>query len=425
MSLIAKYAFNSSDYNGGSGTTIFDQSGNNYTLSKVIVNSEGGSAGWKDNSTEQNPYNDSNIYSYRFQRPGSNNDRGGHFETTTNISPNPYTGDFSLSFWCKPQDSTMPKHESFVSFHDSNTLDTFQIGMANGGNIISVTTKSSNNEFFPIGSYSGYITSTGNNKWTFVAVTFNNSTSTLNTYIREQDALSFTEQTYNTSTTPSTSGHNFDIYDIKAGSNRNETHKYNGLLTLFRVYDEELNSTAIETLFSLNEHCYHQSTNILTDYGYINITKLMRGDLIKTIDGYKPLAKLIKSINVKNKFIKFTKNSIGKDIPNQDLMITSGHPVYFNDEYYLPENFLELKGVDEVCENSNNVYHLVFDTHEVIYSNGLTTTSLPPNTTCDNMALKENEYYDKKNYKEENLGKMYPPYILHENPIFMKKIYFL
>ena len=178
------------------------------------------------------------------------------------------------------------------------------------------------------------------------------------------------------------------------------------------------------TLHSLNEHCYHSSTNILTDNGYINITKLMRGDLIKTLNGYKPLSKLVKNINVKNKFIKFTKNSISKDTPNEDLMITSGHPVYFKDDYYLPENFLELEGVDEVYENTNNVYHLVFDTHEVIYSNGLTTTSLPPNTTCDNMALTEDEYYAKKNYKEENLGKMYPPYILHENPIFMKKLIF-
>ena len=53
-------------------------------------------------------------------------------------------------------------------------------------------------------------------------------------------------------------------------------------------------------------------------------------------------------------------------------MLTSGHPVYFKDDYYLPENFLELDGVNEVTENTNYIYHLIFDTHEVIYSNGLT-----------------------------------------------------
>ena len=103
-------------------------------------------------------------------------------------------------------------------------------------------------------------------------------------------------------------------------------------------------------------------------------------------------------------------------------MITSGHPVYFKNNYYLPENFLKLEGVEEIYDNTNNIYHLIFDTHEVIYSNGLMTTSLPPNTTCNNMALTKDEYYDKQNYKKENLGKMYPPYILHENPIFMKDL---
>ena len=37
------------------------------------------------------------------------------------------------------------------------------------------------------------------------------------------------------------------------------------------------------------------------------------------------------------------------------------------------------------------------------------------------MALKEDEYFDKKNYKEENLGKCIL-HILHENPIFIKEL---
>lgn len=103
-------------------------------------------------------------------------------------------------------------------------------------------------------------------------------------------------------------------------------------------------------------------------------------------------------------------------------MITAGHPVYLNGEYYLPENFLELDGVFTVKDKCKYVYHLIFDTHEVISSNGLTTTSLPPNTEYNYSTLKEEEYFDKKNYKKENIGKMYPPYILHENPLFMKSL---
>ena len=391
MSLMAKYNFDSTDYNS---STIVDHSGNENNLTK-----SGSGGSW---STED-PYDDASIYSFRFNT-------NQHFEKV--LVGGEYTGDFSISFWCRPDGSTMSGNESIVAFHDNNNQDTFQIGTPLGGNSLYVQCKNDTGRRFIIGNYTSYTGDGAGEDWTHIGVTFNNTTSTLKTYM--DGSL--------TNTHSPSSSLDFDINCIKVGSNRQGGSRFDGYVTLLRLYDEELDSTAMGTLFSSNEHCYHSSTNILTDNGYINITKLMRGDLIKTLNGYKPLSKLIKNINVKNNFIKFKKNSIGKDIPNQDLMITSGHPVYFNDEYYLPENFLELKGVDEVCENSNNVYHLVFDTHEVVYSNALMTTSLPPNTTCDNMALKEDEYYDKKNYKKENQGKMYPPYILHENPIFMKKL---
>ena len=391
MSLMAKYNFDSTDYDS---STIVDHSGNENNLSK-----SGSGGSW---STED-PYDDASIYSFRFNT-------NQHFEKV--LVGGEYSGDFSISFWCRPDGSTMSSNESIVAFNDNNNQDTFQIGTPNGGSSLYVQCKNQVGKRFFIGSYTSYTGDGAGEDWTHIGVTFNNTTSTLKTYMNG----SLT----NTHTPSSTL--DFDINCIKVGSNRQGASRFDGYITLLRLYDEELDSTGMGALHSSNEHCYHSSTNILTDNGYINITKLMRGNLIKTLNGYKPLSKLVKNINVKNKFIKFTKNSISKDTPNEDLMITSGHPVYFKDDYYLPENFLELEGVDEVYENTNNVYHLVFDTHEVIYSNGLTTTSLPPNTTCDNMALTEDEYYDKKNYKKENLGKLYPPYILHENPIFMKKL---
>ena len=50
MSLIANYNFDSIDSSGNTGTILFDQTSNNYDLSKVINVGEGTSAGWKDNS---------------------------------------------------------------------------------------------------------------------------------------------------------------------------------------------------------------------------------------------------------------------------------------------------------------------------------------------------------------------------------------
>jgi hypothetical protein len=392
MSLLAKYNFDSTDYNT---TSIADHSGNDNDLSK---SGTGGS--WETDD----PFSEPGIYSFLFNT-------NQHFEKV--LEGGEYTGDFSISFWFKPSSSTMSNNESIVAFHNNNSQDTFQIGTPNGGNSIYVQCKNESGKKFLIGNYTSYVGDGSGEDWTHLGVTFNNSSSTLKTYMN--GSL--------TGTHSPSSLLDFDINCIKVGSNRNGGSRFDGYITLLRLYDEELSSGAIGTLHSANEHCYHPNTNILTNKGYVNITKLMRGDLIKTLNGFKPLSKLVKNINVNNKFIKFEKDSIDKNIPNEDLMITSGHPVYFKDDYYLPENFLILDGVTEVIDyNSCYVYHLVFDTHEVIYSNSLTTTSLPPTTSCDNMALTEDEYYDKKNYVKENVGKMYPPYILHENPIFMKKL---
>ena len=404
MSLIANYAFDSSDYNGGSGTTITDQSSNGNSLSKI---SSGGS--WDTDD----PFSDGNIYSFHFNK-------NQHFECSTTY----YTGDFSIAFWFRPDGSTMVKHESIVAFADVNDQDTLQIGTPNSGNEIQVQCKRSP-RLYSIGNYTGYGDGTGgsNGNWNHVAITFNNSTATLKVFFNGSITNTY-DRTTSPPTTHTSAGRDmyFYINRIKIGSNRQENNKFAGWITLLGVYDEILSAGDIAGLYNNNEICYHPKTNILTDYGYINIMKLMRGDKIFTLNGYKPLSKLIKTINIKKKFIKFTEGCIDEDTPNEDLMITTGHPVYFNGEYYLPENFLELDGVFTVEDKCKYVYHLIFDTHEVVSSNGLTTTSLPPNTEYNYSTLKEEEYFDKKNYKKENIGKMYPPYILHENPLFMKSL---
>ena len=64
----------------------------------------------------------------------------------------------------------------------------------------------------------------------------------------------------------------------------------------------------------------------------------------------------------------------------------------------------------------------MFDTHEVIFTNNLTTTSLPNVTNYYNMFLRENEYIDKSKYNKDNIGKHYPPYMLHEDPLMIKEL---
>ena len=113
-------------------------------------------------------------------------------------------------------------------------------------------------------------------------MTFTNSSATLKVYFNGS-----LTNTYDRTTSPpttkqldSSSDLNFDMNCIKIGTNRQENNKFGGWLTLLGVYDEVLSASDISGLYNNNEICYHPTTNILTDYGYINIMKLMRGDNI-------------------------------------------------------------------------------------------------------------------------------------------------
>ncbi len=117
-------------------------------------------------------------------------------------------------------------------------------------------------------------------------MTFTNSSATLKVYFNGS-----LTNTYNRTSSPpttkvddSSSDLNFDMNCIKIGTNRQENNKFGGWLTLLGVYDEVLSATDISSLYNNNEICYHPTTNILTDYGYINIIKLMRGDNIFTLN---------------------------------------------------------------------------------------------------------------------------------------------
>jgi hypothetical protein len=178
--------------------------------------------------------------------------------------------------------------------------------------------------------------------------------------------------------------------------------------------------------YSTSTYCYHKDTNVLTDKGYVNITLLERGDIIKTLNGYKPLARNIELISIDKKdLVLFKKNSLGENIPNEDFRITQGHPVYYKGDYYNPEDFANNTRFENVIFeeiNDNKLYHLQFESHEVIYTNNFTTTSLPPYTRFMGLSLPEELYFDKTLFNKENIGKHYEPYMLHDDPLLCNKL---
>ena len=81
-------------------------------------------------------------------------------------------------------------------------------------------------------------------------------------------------------------------------------------------------------------------------------------------------------MNITQEFILFPKDCLCEGVPNEDFMITRGHPIFYNDDYYVSENFLNDK-IKIVRDTSPYMYHLMFDSHEVVFTNDLKTTSLP------------------------------------------------
>ena len=398
--------FNSNDYNS---RTITDQTTNGYSLNLQPSDFSDPNYDSSPNWITDDPFSDSEIYSYNF-------DGNGYFKLQNEPGRIMNNNIFSLSIWFKPNSSFMAQYESIFSsathsIGNSNLSsllkDTFQIGTISSGSTLYVycnvdSSATPAEDFkYSIGSYT-------NGNWNHIVVTYDETT--LKTYLNNG-----TSNNYTTSL-------EFNIEDIKLGTDRTNTYKFSGMISRVSLYKLTLNSSDVNSLYNNVEVCYHPDTIILTNQGHIKITDLKRGDLIKTLNGYKPLSKLLKNINIKNKFMEFPKNCFGENIPNQDLYITTGHPVYFNDEFYLPENFIGKKNIKLISKDAVYVYHLQFDTHEVVYSNNFTTTSLPSNTDYQNLHLKEEEFIDKTKFNKDNIGKMYPPYMLHEEPLLIQEI---
>jgi hypothetical protein len=168
--------------------------------------------------------------------------------------------------------------------------------------------------------------------------------------------------------------------------------------------------------------CLHEDSLIETEQGIMKISNLHRGMMIKTMNkGYLPLARLGKTRTIGEcPYIIFEKDSIEPGLPTHRLMITPGHPMWHKGQFVDPRDFAEsdeYPGVIAKNLNAHAYYHLVFESHEVFYANGVGVTSLPHNTSYSHAFLKQTEYFDETKYDPDIIGKMEPPHILHEDPL--------
>ena len=143
--------------------------------------------------------------------------------------------------------------------------------------------------------------------------------------------------------------------------------------------------------------CFAKGTLISTINGDVVVEKLLVGDEVRTLDnGYKKILWLgnkklcDSSLKSKPKLlpIRIKKGALGGGLPLCDLIVSPQHRIFVRskvsermfgkDEILIPAKYLvELNGVDVISKcREIEYFHILFDQHEIIYSNGAPTESL-------------------------------------------------
>ena len=136
--------------------------------------------------------------------------------------------------------------------------------------------------------------------------------------------------------------------------------------------------------------CFARGTMIEAEYGEVAVEDLQSGDMIRTLDnGLKPLC-WIGSTKVKAKGTKapilFRKGTIGN---TQDLLVSPAHRVMLQDwQAKLLFGSSELLASAQSLVNDSTIirqpmeeveyFHILFDCHEIVLSNGAPTESFHP-----------------------------------------------
>lgn len=145
--------------------------------------------------------------------------------------------------------------------------------------------------------------------------------------------------------------------------------------------------------------CFHESTLIDTEDGLKEIKDLKRGDNIVTLNGLKPLARLMKNeyIIFGQEFVRFPQGCLGPNLPTKDVLVTKPHPLMFDFKLVKAEEFVgKIPGV-KIVKSLSDQYNLLFETQEYVTVEGLTFVSHHPNHNIK--GLKQEEYFNILQYR--------------------------
>ena len=147
----------------------------------------------------------------------------------------------------------------------------------------------------------------------------------------------------------------------------------------------------------LDPSCFSAGTLIETDSGAKRVEDLVAGDLVRTRDrgfcalkwvGGSNLSARALDISPHLRPIRIRSGALGDGLPSRDLIVSPQHRVLVrstisrriagaDETLVAAKHLLDLPGIDVVRDAGGvGYYHLLFDTHQVVMSNGCRTESL-------------------------------------------------
>lgn len=144
--------------------------------------------------------------------------------------------------------------------------------------------------------------------------------------------------------------------------------------------------------------CFPSDTPIQTDKGLKKISELKRGDLVQTLNGLKPLARLMKTGHTKNHtWVRFPAGCLGNNVPSNDLLCTKPHPLVRNHKLCGATNFVgKVQGVEYVVKR-DDTFNLLFEDQEYLLINGVCVVSHHPHHP--DKPLRKEEYFNQMKYR--------------------------
>ena len=151
-----------------------------------------------------------------------------------------------------------------------------------------------------------------------------------------------------------------------------------------------------ERLHNVGIPCFCRGTRILTVAGEVAVEELSVGDLVRTRDhglqpvrwiGGRALDNIDLAVSPKLRPIRIAAGALGAGAPAQDLLVSPQHRVlvrssiaqrmFGSDEVLVAaRQLLSLDGVEELSVDTVEYFHILFDRHEIVISNGAETESL-------------------------------------------------